>query len=90
MTKVKEDLKVELEEEVLYVKEKELLLKYHAKKMLVKGVEKEWKISAVQSVVKIEADGGKGKSGIEMSVILCSGELCTKKIYCVYDDGTVA
>mgnify|MGYP006108275343 CR=1 FL=1 len=64
MTKVKEDLKVE-EEEVLYVKEKELLLKFHAKKMLVNGAQKEWQISAVQSVVKIEGMVGRGRVGLK-------------------------
>ena len=63
--------------------EKDQLLAHHTLATGKTG----WKISQVQSAFPFNDD--RTGSGVKLEVILCSGEICTKKIYRVYKNGKV-
>ena len=76
-------------EEDVYVNEKEMLLEHHTRMTEMT----DWKITKVLSSFPfkegIDKNVGGVSGGVKLEVILCSGEICQKKIYKIYKNGTV-
>lgn len=76
-------------EEDVYVNEKKMLLEHHTRMTEMT----DWKITKVLSSFPfkegIDKNVGGVSGGVKLEVILCSGEICQKKIYKIYKNGTV-